>query len=184
MKGAIVILKVFEKIREMIVSNREENIDDLRRRGVRIGNNVHLYSANIDRGHGFLVEIGDNVTITNASILAHDASTKKFLGYSKVGSVKIGNDVFIGYGSIILPGVVIGDNVIVGAGAVVRNDIPDNSVVIGNPAQVICSTAEYIERNKLRMKKVPVYKISWREKTEEEKKRMQEELKNTIGFDL
>lgn len=115
-EGKVVSVKLLRKIRKFIGVNCEETIDDLRRRGVKIGENVHVFSANIDGGHGFLVEIGNNVTITNATILTHDASTKKFLGYSKVGKVKIGDNVFVGYGSIVLPGVTIGNNVIIGGG--------------------------------------------------------------------
>lgn len=115
-EGKAVSMKLWRKIRKFIGVNCEETIDDLKRRGVKIGENVHVFSANIDGGHGFLVEIGNNVTITNATILTHDASTKKFLGYSKVGKVKIGDNVFVGYGSIILPGVIVGNNVIIGGG--------------------------------------------------------------------
>ncbi|WP_136441132.1 CatB-related O-acetyltransferase [Pacificoceanicola onchidii] len=49
----------------------------------------------------------------------------------------IGNDVWLGYGALVLPGAQIGNGVIVGAGAVVRGKIPDYAVVAGNPAQVI-----------------------------------------------
>lgn len=56
---------------------------------------------------------------------------KKILGYSRVGRIDIGNDVFIGASSIVLPNVKIGDKVIVGAGSIVTKDIPDNSVVVG-----------------------------------------------------
>ena len=51
--------------------------------------------------------------------------------------VKVGNNCFVGYGSILLPGVTIGDEVIVGAGSVVTKDVPSNSIVAGNPARVI-----------------------------------------------
>lgn len=163
----------------------EESIEELKKRGVKIGQDVHIYSSNVDRGHGYLIEIGNRVTITNATILSHDASTKKFLGYSKVGKVKIGDDVFIGYGSIVLPGVRIGNNVIIGAGAVVRTDIPDNSVVVGNPAQVVCSVDKYIQRNRKKMQQAPVYKTYWKDKSDEEKEQMYDELDNhRIGFDI
>lgn len=178
------ILNTFRKY--LLGANKwDESIEDLKNRGVKIGQDVHIYSSDIDSGHGYLIEIGNRVTITNATILSHDASTKKFLGYSKVGKVKIGDDVFIGYGSIVLPGVKIGNNVIVGAGAVVRTDIPDNSVVVGNPAQVVCSVDEYIEKNRKKMQEAPVYETYWRDKSDTEKKQMCEELENyRIGFDI
>lgn len=47
------------------------------------------------------------------------------------------HDVWLGYGAIVCPGAQIGNGVIVGAGAVVRGDVPDFSIVIGNPGQVI-----------------------------------------------
>ena len=53
--------------------------------------------------------------------------------------VCIGNGVWIGSGSIILPGVTIGDNAVIGAGSVVTKDIPENSIAVGNPARVIKS---------------------------------------------
>ena len=51
--------------------------------------------------------------------------------------VNIGKNVWIGSGSIILPGVSIGDNAIIGAGSVVTRNIPENSIAVGNPAKVI-----------------------------------------------
>ena len=51
--------------------------------------------------------------------------------------VIIGNNVWIGSGSIILPGTSIGDNAIIGAGSVVNKDIPENTIAVGNPAKVI-----------------------------------------------
>ena len=177
---------MLEKLRKIIIGSYkfEESIEDLRKRGVKIGNNVDIYSSNIDQGHGFLIKIGNDVTITNATILSHDASTKKFLGYSKVGKVTIGDRVFIGYGSIILPGVTIGNDVIIGAGAVVRNSVPDNSVVIGNPGQIVCTVEEYLNKNKQKMQSVPVYKTYWRNKKQSEKEQMYRELNNIIGYDI
>ena len=48
----------------------------------------------------------------------------------------LGNNVWIGGGAIILPGVTIGDNAVVGAGSVVTRDVPAGAVVVGNPARV------------------------------------------------
>lgn len=175
-------MNIIKSIYNKLAGNGE-SIEQLRKRGVSIGENVAIFSSNIDYGHGFLVTIGNQVTITNATILTHDASTKAALGYSKVGAVTIGNNVFIGYGSIILPNVVIGNQVIVGAGSVVRENIPDNSVVCGNPAQVICSYDSYIEKNRKRMEQVPRYETPWINKTDEEKQRMKQELTGIMGFD-
>lgn len=49
----------------------------------------------------------------------------------------VGNDVWVGYGAIICPGARVGNGVIIGAGAIVRGDVPDYAVVVGNPAQVV-----------------------------------------------
>lgn len=96
-----------------------------------------------------LVEIGDNVTITSeVVILTHDGSTclvknkagERYYNFSKV---KIGNNVFIGYRSIILPGVVIGNDVVVAAGSVVTKSVESGSIVGGNPAKVINSFESY-----------------------------------------
>ena len=107
-----------------------EDIEDYRKRGVKIGDNVNLFSCELDYGHGYLINIGNNCTIVHSTILTHDASTKMFLGYTKIGRVSIGNNVFIGHGCVVLPGVSIGDDVVVGAGSIIREDIPSNSVVI------------------------------------------------------
>lgn len=111
MKGSI------KRTIKMILGLERNSIEGLRKRGVKIGSNCSISTKYIDDGHGFLISIGNNVTIAvNAVILAHDASTKPFIGYSKVGKVEIGNDVFIGANAIVLPNVSIGDRVIIGGG--------------------------------------------------------------------
>ena len=60
--------------------------------------------------------------------------------------VKIGDNVFIGYGTIVLCNSRIGDNVIVGANSVVTHDLASNGVYAGNPARYICSFEEYAEK--------------------------------------
>ena len=160
-------------------------VDQWKARGVKIGENFDGPDSNIDYCFGHLVTIGDNVTISGTTILAHDGSTKKPLGYSKIAPVTIGNDVFIGYGSIVLPGVTIGNKVIVGAGTVCSKDIPDNVVVVGNPYKIICTYDEYIERNREKMKECPVSNVVFYEKTEEQWAELYQAVKEKKGgYDL
>ena len=139
----------------------------------------------IDPGHCWLIEIGDDVTLApRVHILAHDASTKRQLGYARIAEVTIGNNVFIGANSVILPGVHIGDNVVIGAGSVVTNDIPSNSVAVGNPCKVISAYEDYMTRKKNEMTPDNVFDESYKIDaiTEEKKAEMKEKLKEGPGF--
>ena len=176
-----IIKKFKDKIMEIF--NTKTQLEILTERGLKYGKNFNLYNSVIDYGHCFLIEIGDDVTITNSTILAHDASTKMDLGKSKVGKVKIGSRVFIGYGSVVLCNTVIGNDVIVGAGSVVTSDIPEDSVVAGNPARIICKKSEYIEKNRKLMQTNPIYDNFWEHKSVEEKQKMIDELNGIIGYD-
>jgi serine acetyltransferase len=60
----------------------------------------------------------------------------------------MGNDVYLGLRTLIMPGVRIGNRVIVGAGSIVTKDIPDNSLAVGVPARVIKTVDEYPEQLK------------------------------------
>ena len=68
----------------------------------------------------------------------------------KISLVRIGNNVFIGAKTTVLPNVKIGNNVVIGAGSIVTNDIPDNSLAVGNPARVIGSTDDYLKKKKIK----------------------------------
>lgn len=127
--------------------------------GMKVGKNFgRLNGVILDPSHCWLIEIGDNVTMApRVHILCHDASTKQFLGYTKIGRVTIGNNVFLGAESVVLPGVTIGDNVVIGANSTVTHDIPNNSVAVGSPARVICTLDEYLAKEKERMQTAPVY---------------------------
>lgn len=131
--------------------------------GMKVGKNFkRLNGVILDPGHCWLIEIGDNVTMApRVHILCHDASTKQFLDYTKIAPVTIGNNVFIGAESVVLPGVSIGDNVIIGANSTVTKDIPSGSVYAGNPANYICSLEDYLKKQQERMKNVPVYDEKW-----------------------
>jgi maltose O-acetyltransferase len=127
------------------------------KRGLKLGSDCYIVpSAFIDASFAHLISIGCNCRITaNVVILAHDASTKALIGYTKIGAVSIGNNCFVGSGSIILPGVVIGDNVVIGAGSVVTQNIPSNSVAVGNPARVVTSSSIFAEKHRALMKNNP-----------------------------
>ena len=87
---------------------------------VKIGNNVMF---------------GPNVQIYTAS---HPLDPEERLeGFEYAREINIGDNVWIGGGSIILPGVSIGDNSVIGAGSVVGKDIANNVLAVGNPCRVI-----------------------------------------------
>ena len=162
--------------------------DQWRARGVSIGENFDGPDSAIDYCFGHLVTIGNNVTISGTTILAHDGSTKKFLGYSKVAPVTIGDNVFIGYGCIVLPGVTIGSNVIVGAGTVISKDIPDNVVIVQgveSTYRVLYTFDEYIEKQKQRMQDLPISDIHFLDRTESQWTTWKQALaEHGAGFDL
>ena len=96
-----------------------------------------------------MVKIGNNVTITpGVVLLTHDYawSVIKAVYGEVIGNarpVSIGDNVFVGMGTFILGGSKIGNNVIIGANSTVSGTIPDNCVIAGNPAKVICTLEEY-----------------------------------------
>jgi len=155
--------------------------------GMKVGKDFgRLNGVILDPSHCWLIEIGDNVTMApRVHVLCHDASTKRYLGYTKIGRVTIGNEVFIGAESVILPGVTIGDRVVIGANSTVTHDIPANSVAVGSPARVICTLDEYLEKEKARMQDAPCYgeEYTLRQNVSMEKRMQQkQELLGKIGY--
>lgn len=118
--------------------------------GLVVGSDFQMEKGcNIDANFPWLIEIGNNVTFASkVCLLAHDGSTKKLVGYSKVGKVFIGDSVFIGYGSIVMPNVRIGNRCVVGANSVVTRNLPDGVVAAGSPAKVLMTVEEFAERAK------------------------------------
>ena len=155
--------------------------------GMKVGKNFgRLNGVILDPSHCWLIEIGDNVTLApRVHILCHDASTKQFLNYTKIGRVTIGNNVFIGAESVVLPGVTIGDNVIIGANSTVTHNIPSNTVYAGSPAKMLCTLNEYLEKEKKRMFDAPCYGDEYTlRKDVSMKLRMKQksELKGKMGY--
>lgn len=116
--------------------------------GIKIGKNVRFTGTPVWASEPYLIEIGNNVTITqNVTFHTHDGGValfrKKFPGINVFGKIKIGNNVFIGSDAIIMPGVTIGDNVVIGAGSIVSKDIPSNTIAAGVPAKPLKTLEEY-----------------------------------------
>ena len=120
--------------------------------GVRVGSNCRLSDVSFG-SEPYLVWVGDRVSATNVTFITHDGSVwiyrKKYPNIDIIKPIIVGNNVFLGYGVIILPGVQIGNNCIVGAGSIVTKSIPDNSVACGVPAKIIKTTDQYLSKNKI-----------------------------------
>ncbi len=161
----------------------------LKKRGLRVGSNFQMEKGcNIDANFPWLIEIGNNVTFASwVYLTAHDGAAQKHVGYSKVGKISIGNNVFIGARSIIMLGVSIGDNCVIGANSVVITDIPSDSIVAGSPAKIISDINSYKKKMQEQMKVSPVYEKEytiWGGITEDRKREMNEKLSNGNGFIL
>lgn len=175
-------------VKEIIYRLRGEfTTEKLISMGMVVGKNFkRLHGVILDPGHCWLIEIGDNVTMApRVHILCHDASTKTFLNYTKIGRVTIGNNVFIGAETVVLPGVKIGNNVIIGANSTVSRDIPDNSVAVGSPARVLYSVDEYLAKECSRMETAPRYGEEYtlrRNVSMKLRMKQKEELKGKIGY--
>ena len=175
-------------LKEMVYRLRGEyTTEKLISMGMKVGKNFgRLNGVILDPSHCWLIEIGDDVTLApRVHILCHDASTKTFMNYTKIGNVTIGNRVFIGAESVVLPGVTIGDDVVIGANSTVTHNIPSNSVAVGSPARVICTLEEYIQKEKERMRSAPVYDDSYTLRKDisiELRLKQKEELNGKIGY--
>ncbi|WP_415336224.1 sugar O-acetyltransferase [Clostridium perfringens] len=81
------------------------------------------------------VMFGPNVTVSAGTHPIHPELRSKQAQYNI--PIHIGNNVWIGANSVILPGINIGDNSVIGAGSIVTKDIPSNVVAVGNPCRVL-----------------------------------------------
>lgn len=130
-------------------------IEKLREKGVEVGEGTHFFGpakTEVDVQRPWLLHIGAYCKIASGVvILTHDYSRSVLRrAYGEVigeaGQTWIGDNVFIGINSIILMGAHIGNNVVVGAGSVVSGRVPDNSVVAGVPARVICTLDDFYQK--------------------------------------
>jgi acetyltransferase-like isoleucine patch superfamily enzyme len=128
----------------MLKASDERRISYLRKLGVKIGERCRIRTMSFST-EPYLIEIGNHTAVAAGSqFITHDGATWVFEddveGGGIFGKIVIGNNVFIGINCILLSNTTIGDNCIVGAGSVVRGHFPENSVIAGNPAQIISKT--------------------------------------------
>lgn len=173
------IKKILKKLVKQMVS-QNNYIRVLRKfYGMSIGKNTYIDKSALIGTEPYLISIGDNVRITQGvEFITHDGSLWVLRNLGKVdkntdkfGRIKIGNNVNIGWNTIIMPNVTIGDNVMIGAGSIVTKNIPSNSVAVGVPAKVIESVDEYYEKNK------EYFMITKMMKAKEKKKYLDENLR-------
>lgn len=141
-------IKLF--IKKFILRLRgETSVESLISRGLIIGKDCWFGDhVSFDWSFPYLIEIGNNVTVSHCvDFIAHDASLQKTLHVTKLGRIKVEDNVFIGARSIILPNVSIGENAVIAAGSVVNKSIPAYEVWGGTPAQYLCSVKELIDKN-------------------------------------
>lgn len=126
----------------------DEYTDFMRRHGGMrsVGDHVMILADTTITDPAY-VRIGNNVVLSSCALIGHDGSTAVMdrafgIRTELVGKIDIRDNVFIGFGAIVLPGVTIGPNALVAAGAVVNADVPPDSVVAGVPAKRIGSFAE------------------------------------------
>lgn len=123
----------------------------LRCTGMMIGNNCRIFS-DISTSESYLVNIGNNVTISNdVQFITHDASISKAISDATdiFGRISIGNNCFIGARSIIMYGITLADNTIVAAGSVVTKSITEKGKIIGgNPAKIIGTVENFADKYK------------------------------------
>ena len=147
-----------------------QKCDQLRKRGLTIGEGCEVLNDWNFGSEPYLVTIGNNVRITaGVSITTHDGEVwvlrhlyPELADVDKFGRVVIGDNCHIGMGATIMPGVTIGKNCIIGARAIVTRDIPDGTIAVGIPARVICTIEEY--RAKHEREFVNTKHMSWDEK--------------------
>ncbi len=139
----------FRKIKKM--SQMQIKINHFRKIGMSIGEECYIFSDKIETAEPYLITLGNHVTIaTDVAFTTHDASANFYLENTSdiYGRITIGDNVFIGMRTIILPGVTIANNVIIGAGSVVTKSIVEEGIVLaGNPARKICSINDLKSKN-------------------------------------
>ncbi|MDP1813238.1 MAG: DapH/DapD/GlmU-related protein [Leadbetterella sp.] len=143
----------FNKIKHSYLLNNYNDFtigEYFRKQGAQVGENNRLEIRSLGP-EPYLVTIGNHCTVAEGvRFLTHDGAvwifTEEIPDLQKFGPIEIRDNCFIGSGVIIMANVRIGPNAIVGAGSIVTKDVPENTIVAGNPAKYICNIKEYREK--------------------------------------
>lgn len=142
----------------------ERSAEYYRRAGALIGRNFLGNGVTINLNDCPFVTIGDDVVCgPEVLILAHDASLRSRLGYTRTQKVIIRDGAFVGARTIILPGSDVGAGAIIAAGSVVRGAIPEEEVWGGVPAKRLTSTRELVEKLRPRLETSPKFEKGWKD---------------------
>lgn len=153
------------KIMMYIIQSPTKRTNWLKKKNIfyQMGENCYYHTRDIP-AEPYLLSIHNNVRIAaNVRFITHDTISlvidnipKYYQEHSRmkyyIGNIEVFDNVMIGANSTILYDVKIGPNAIVAAGSVVTKDVPPNTVVGGNPARVICTFDDFVNRryNKLK----------------------------------
>lgn len=171
---------------KLLNKKKELYLKALVKRGLQLGRNVRIMDGFFfDPSHCFLISIGDNCTLApNVRLIAHDASMKSKLDYTRIGKIDIGVNCFLGDSVVVLPGVRIGDNSIVGSASVVTKDIPAASLAVGNPCRVIGNIHDFLRKHQqgILNRTTPFFEIDQNRLTHDQRVQILEFLSNGSGY--
>lgn len=147
--------------RALTTISRRYELLRARRTGMTVGENTRFVGNQYFGSEPYLISIGRDCLITNGvNFITHDGGIQvpfirdgmevsAIYGRKSIfGTIRIGDNCFIGVGAIILPDTEVCANSIIGAGSVVRGRFEEGSVIAGNPGRAVSTVSRYFEKNR------------------------------------